>query len=228
MIFIDWYAITSDAVVSLWQDFLAFIPSLIGAIVIFTIGWFVALGIGKLMSEILIRLRFNELFEKTDWKRALEKAKLTVDPSEFLGAIVKWILIIVFLLAAVEILGFYQFTLFLTSVVNYLPNVFIAALIFIVSVIVADIIEKIVVASVEKMNVAYSRFIGIIAKWSIWIFAILAILYQLGVVRVMIQTLFSGLVALVVISFGLAFGLGGKDVAAEILQDLKRKLKGDI
>ena len=101
----DWYSVTINALFDLWQGFLGFIPSLVGAIVIFIIGWFVAIGVGKLVSEILSRLKFNTLFEKTDWQKAFSKAKLDVNPAEFLGAIVKWILVIVFLLAAVEILG---------------------------------------------------------------------------------------------------------------------------
>ncbi|MGB2761965.1 MAG: hypothetical protein WBC21_00260 [Minisyncoccales bacterium] len=224
---LDWYEITFTALRDLWIGFLDFIPALIGALIVFVIGWFVALAIGRLISEILIRIKFNELFERTDWKQALSKAKLNVNPAEFLGAIVKWILVIVFLMAAVEILELPGFAAFLAKVVNYLPNVFVAALIFVVAVIVADILEKIVVAAVEKMRISYSQLVGTVVKWSIWIFAILAILYQLGVVPQMIQTLFGGLVALVVISFGLAFGLGGKDVAAEFLQEWKRKLKGE-
>ena len=223
----DWYSITIDALLNLWQGFLEFIPVLIGAIVIFVIGWFIALGIGKLVTEILSRLKFNTLFDKTDWQKAFSKAKLDVNPSEFLGAIVKWILVVVFLLAAVEILGFQQFTAFLGGIVSYLPNVFIAALIFIVAVIAADITEKLIVAGIEKMRVRHSAFAGTIAKWSIWVFAILAILYQLGVVRPMVQTLFSGIIAFFVISFGIAFGLGGKDVASEILRDCRNRLKGE-
>jgi hypothetical protein len=223
----DWYLVTISALFDLWQGFLGFIPALIGAIIIFLIGWFVALGVGKLVTEILSRLKFNTLFEKTDWQKAFSKAKLDVNPAEFLGAIVKWILVVVFLLAAVEILGLPQFTAFLGGIVSYLPNVFVASLIFIVAVIAADISEKIVVAGIEKMKVEHSALAGTIVKWAIWVFSILAILYQLGVVRPMVQTLFSGIVAFFVIAFGLAFGLGGKDVAAEILQDVKAKLKND-
>ncbi len=227
MVFTNWAEITFEKLGELWLGILDFIPALIGALVVFVIGWFIALAIGRLISEILIRIKFNELFERTDWKQALEKAKLNVNPAEFLGAIVKWILVIVFLMAAVEILELPGFAAFLERVVNYLPNVFVAALIFVVAIIVADIVEKIVVAGVEKMRVGYSQFIGAIVKWAIWIFAILAVLQQLRVVPEMIQALFTGLVALIVISLGLAFGLGGKDVAAELLQDWKRKLKGE-
>ncbi len=221
----DMVIITTDALQGLVQGFLNFIPLLLGAIIVFIIGWIIAVAVGKITATALTRLKFNELFNKSDWQRSFEKAKLTVNPSEFLGAIVKWILVIVFLSASAEILGLTQFAVFLTTIVNYLPDVFVAALIFVVAVILADIAEKIVVASTAKMEVGYSSLVGIIAKWSIWIFAILAILYQLGVVRPMIQTLFAGFITMFAIAFGLAFGLGGKNVAAEILEDLKEKFK---
>jgi small-conductance mechanosensitive channel len=226
MLIQSWAETTTVALQNLWQGFLNFIPALIGAIVIFIIGWFIAIGIGKLIAEILIRLKFNKLFDKAGWREALEKAELKVNAAEFIGGIVKWILVIVFLLAAVEILGFVQFADFLKSVLGYLPNVIIAALIFVVTVILVDIVEKVVRAAVEKVRVGYGQMVSAIIKWSIWFFAVLAILYQLGIARPFMETLFTGLVAMLVIALGIAFGLGGKDVAAEILGDLKRKLRG--
>lgn len=220
----DWYLITLQALQNLWQGFLIFVPKLIGAIIVFIIGWFIALGVARLITEILRRIKFNRIFERGAWKRALEKAEIKIDISEFIGAIGKWILVIIFLLAAVEILGFVQFADFLRRVISWLPNLLIAVLIFIVTVILADILEKISRAAVEGIRVGYARLVGAIVRWSIWVFAIIAILYQLGIVRPFMETLFTGFVALLVISFGIAFGLGGKDVAAEILQNLKKKL----
>jgi len=162
-----------------------FLPKLIGAIIVFIIGWFISVGIGKLVAEILKRLRFNSIFERGCWKEALEKAELKVDPSGFVGAIVKWVLVIVFLLAAVEILGMVQF----------------AGL------------------------VGYGKLVGSIVKWAIWIFAILAILMQLKIAVELILTLFTGFVVMVAIAGGIAFGLGGKEMAGEILQTLRDKLR---
>ena len=81
-------------------------------------------------------------------------------------------------------------------------------------------------AVVNKMGVSCANVLGIIVRWAVWIFAILAILSQLGVAREIIQILVSGFVALIVISAGIAFGLGGKDIAKETLEELKTKLKG--
>jgi len=222
---LDWYTVTVQALQGLWQAFLNFIPALVGAIIVFVFGWFVAIGIGKLITEILKRIRFNQIFEKGGWKNALEKAEIKVDAAGFIGAIIKWVLVIVFLLAAVEILGLGQFANFLQGVLNYLPNVIVAALIFVVTVIVVDIVEKIVRAAVESIKVGYGQMISAVVKWSIWVFAILAIFYQLGIARPFMETLFQGIVAMLVIALGVSFGLGGKDVAAEILQDLRKKLK---
>lgn len=226
---LDWYTITIGALLDLWSGFLQLLPKLIGALIIFLVGWLIATGIGTLVTEILKRLKFNQIFEREVWKEALAKAELKVDAAGFIGAIVKWILVIVFLMAAVEILGLVAFAGFLTTVLGYLPNVFVAALIFVVTVIIADIVEKIVRAGVESTKVGYGRIVSSIAKWAIWIFAIMAILRQLLIAPRMVDTLFNalvyGVVALLVIALGIAFGLGGRDVAAEILQNLKKKLK---
>jgi small-conductance mechanosensitive channel len=222
----DWASVTIEALQNLWQGFLNFIPALIGAIIVFAIGWFISVGIGKLVSELLRRLKFNRIFERGVWKEALEKAEFKVDAADFIGALVKWVLVIVFLLAAIEILGLTEFAGFLTAVLAYLPNVVVAAFIFVAAVIIADLLEKVVRATVESIKVGYGHIVGVIIRWSIWIFAILAILIQLGVAPTLINTLFAGLVAVIVISAGLAFGLGGKEIATDVLRDLYRKLKG--
>ena len=224
--FLDWYTLTIQSLQNLWQAFMGFVPALIGAIIVFVIGWFISVGVGRLITEILRKIKFNQIFEKGSWDDVLAKADIKVDVSGFIGAIIKWVLVIVFLLAAVEILGFVQFASFLNRVLAYLPNVIVAALIFVVTVIVVDIVEKVVRVAVESIKIGYGQMISAVVKWSIWIFSIMAILYQLGIARPFMETLFQGLVAILVISLGIAFGLGGKEVAAEILQDLKRKLKG--
>ena len=132
-----WSIITIQALQTAWQGFLLFLPKLIGAIIVFLIGWFISIGIGRLIAEILRRLKIDRIFERTGWKEALEKAELKVNVSEFIGAIFKWILVIVFLLASVEILGLTQFADFLRKVVSWLPNLIVAIAVFVVAIIVA-------------------------------------------------------------------------------------------
>ncbi len=221
----DWSSITVQALQNLWEGFLKFLPKLIGALIIFIVGWFIAVWVGKLIAEVLKRLRFDRLFEKTKWDEALRKADFKMKMSDFIGGIVKWVLVIVFLLVTVEVLGAGAFAGFLKAIVAWLPNLLVAAAIFVVTVIVADFAEKLTQAIVGKMNVGYTKFVGGIVKWAIWVFALLAILGQLGVAREIVQTLIQGFVALLVISSGLAFGLGGRDLAKDILEGFRKRLR---
>ncbi len=221
----NWLQLTGKALEDLLIGAINFLPAIIGALVVLIIGWVIAVVLAKATAEILRRLKFNKIFENSTWEKAFEKAEITVDPSSFIGAIVKWILVIVFLLVAVEILGLVQFAAFLQDVLEYLPNVLAAAAIFVATVIIADISEKIIRASVESAKIGYGHMAGLIVRCSIWTFAILAILIQLQVAPSLIEILLQGIVGLIVIAGGLAFGLGGKDIAAEILRDLKEKIK---
>jgi hypothetical protein len=222
---VNLYDTTTMALTDLWQGILDFVPSLFGALVIFLIGWYISAGIGKLIAEVLKRLKFNKIFEKGSLRTALEKADFKVDASEFVGAICKWILVIVFLSAAVEILGFTQFAIFLSGVIAYLPNVVVAILILVIAAVISDIFEKIVRAAIEGTGIGYAQLAGAIVKWSIWIFAIMAILYQLNIAAELIQTLFTGIVGLIVIAGGIAFGLGGKDAAADVIEYVRSHIK---
>src|SRR3989338_1415838 len=223
---LDWYSVTIDALQNLWQGFVAFVPALIGAVIVFVVGWSISVGLGKLIAEILKKIRFNQIFEKGNWDEALAKADIKVDASAFIGAIVKWVFVVVFLMAAVEVLGLKGFAGFLGNIIGYLPNVVVAAFILVVTVIITDILEKVVRAAVESIKVGYGQVVAAIIRLSIWIFAILAILIQLQVAPSLIQTTFSKISVIMVIAAGLAFGLGGKEVATDILRDLYKKLKG--
>ncbi len=223
---LDWYKITFQSLQELWNAVVSFIPQLVGALIVFIIGWFISVAVGKVVADILRRLKFNQIFAREHFKEALERAELKVDPSKFIGGIFKWVLVIVFLLAAVDSLGFSQFGTFLQMVLRYLPNVLVASFIFVVAVIIADIVEKILRATIESAQLGSGHFVALIVKWSIWVFAGIAILLQLQVAKDFLLFVLQGIVGFLVVAAGLAFGLGGRDVAAEILQDLKRKLKG--
>jgi len=222
---LDWGQETANSLIGIWQDFIDFIPALIGAIIVFLIGWIIAVALGQVVAEVLKRIKFNKIFETGEWKKALEKADIKVDASAFIGAIIKWVLLIIFLVVAIKILGFKELEDFFNKVLAYLPNVVVAAFMFVVAVIIADIVEKLVRAAVEGAKMGSGPMVGAIIKWSIWILAIFAILLQLGIAQTLITTIIQGIVALIVIAGGIAFGLGGKDAAAEVIKDLKNKLR---
>ncbi len=201
-----------------------FIPKLIVAIFVFVIGWLIASLVGKLVSEILTRLKLNQLFERTGWKDAFERADIRVNPSEFIGAIFKWILVIVALQLMVEILGLPQFAALLERFISWIPNLIVAIAILIVAIILAEILQKIIKASAQKIGVKYVGILGGIVRWGIYLLAIFAILLQLNIATQIVNALVFGFVATFTLAFGLAFGLGGKEAAAKIIEDIRKKL----
>jgi len=221
----DWYTVTVNALLNLWQGFLLFMPSLLGAAVIFLAGLLVSALVGKWSAKLLEKLRFNKIFDRDSWRDAFNKANVKIKASEFVGQLLRWILTLVFLSASVEILGLYQFAAFLTGILAYLNNVIIAALIFVVTAIVVDIVVKLIVTTGESAKFSRSKMAGEMARWSIWVFAAMAIIHQLGVATRLIEILFTGIVMLLVIAGGLAFGLAGKDAASEIIRDIRDRMR---
>ena len=211
------------------QDLVSFVARFILAIVVFVIGYLISVGIGSVITEILKSVKFNKLFEKEGWSKALQRANINVNPSEFIGAIFKWVFVITSLLLAVDILKLVQFGAVLANVLNYLPNVVVAALIFVVAVIISDIVEKVIRVTVEKMKFSHGYLASSIVRWAIWIFTIFLVLNQLLPQNVLIETLYNaivyGVVGAIALGVALAIGLGGKDTASEIIQDIKRKIE---
>src|SRR3989344_7313059 len=226
MIYNEWFL---EVIQPFLQGLVVFVADLVLAIIVFVIGYLISNVIGKVITEILKSLKFNKLFEKEGWSQALQRANINVHPAEFIGAIFKWVFVIVSLLLAVDILQLAQFGSILSQILNYLPNVVAAALIFVVAVIISDIIEKIIRVGVEKMKIGHGYLAASIVKWAIWIFTIFLILDQLLPNSVLIQTLYMaivwGIVGAVALGVAIAIGLGGKETAAEIISDMWRKIE---
>ncbi len=222
---VDWTSITIDTMVNLWQSFLLYLPNLILGMLILIFGWFLATGLEKLTVQVLKKMKLDDFFDKEEWKKVMEKAKIKINVSKFVGSIVKWIISIIILWIATGIFGLVIFAEFMGDIIRYIPNVIVASLIFVVAVILADFLSKIVVVAMEKAKFEYTTMAGEIVRWSIWFFAIFAILIELRIARELILIFFSGAVALMVIAGGLAFGLGGKDIAAEVLNSVRKGLK---
>lgn len=223
---VSWIEVTQQALISVWEEVLLFLPRLLAALVVFIIGWILAKMVYKVVSEILTRIKFDKIFEKAGWLDALEKAEIKTKPAEFVGEICKWIILIVFLVSALKVLfvGYILDLGFLDKIVGWLPNLVVAVIIFVVATIIADILGKVIRVSLEKSAIAYSKLIGNGVKWAIYILAGLMILRQLGVTPTIIDLIVTGFIGTFMLAFGIAFGLGGKEIAAEILRELKKKI----
>ncbi len=222
MIVQTWGDVLIASFQQLWEGVIGFVPRFIVAVIVFVVGWVIAVALGRVVAQAIRSLKVDKALEGLGVDEPLSRAGIRLDAGAFIGGLVKWFVVVVFLAATVEVLGLTQVTTFLQEVVVvYLPNVFVAALILVAAALIADATGRVVMGSAKAANLPSAGFLGGVSRWAIWIFAILAALYQLGVAGPFVQTLFTGFVAALALSLGLAFGLGGKDTAARFLERLR-------
>lgn len=227
MLLQTWGDVFSVSFQNLWLGVVSFVPSLIVAIIIFIVGWVVGSVVGKAIAQVIASLKIDNLFRGTGLEEALNKAGFRLSVGGFFGGLVKWFIIIVFLMTSLEIVGLSQVNEFLREVVlSYLPNVIIAAFVLVIASVVADAMRKVVVGSAKAANVRSANMLGTVTVYAIWIFAFIIALSELGIAVQFMQILFTGIIAMLAIAGGLAFGLGGRDAAARTIDHVKNDMQG--
>ena len=227
MLIQTWADVLRQSFQEVWTNFAIFIPKFIVAAIIFVIGWMVGAILGRLVAQVVAALKIDNALKSAGLDEIAERGGFKLSAGGFLGGLVKWFIIIVFLVASLDVLGLSQVNLFLQNVVLlYLPQVIVAVLILLLSVVIAEFVRDVIIGAARTAGIGGANFLGNTAKWAIWIFAFLAALGQLGVAAAFLQTLFAGVVIALSLAFGLAFGLGGQETAARSLDKLRREISG--
>ena len=198
--------------------FLAAIPLVIGALLIILIGWIISNILARIVREILERAGADRLFAEHGGQVYGTRSS-AFQPSVVTSEIVKWIVRFIFLVAAANVLGLTQVSVLLNDVLLWIPNLIVAAVILLIAPLLARFVRGAIEVGAGQMGFSNAPLLGRVAEIAIVAFAVLIAINQLGIAADLINILFIGLVAAVALAFGLAFGLGGRDVAARITQD---------
>jgi hypothetical protein len=226
MVLQTWSDVFAQTFQTLWLQVAFIAPKIITALLVFIIGWIVAHVISSIVSQIIRGLRVDSALRSIGVEEAVEHTGMKLDSGKFLGLLIRWFIVVGFLIVSVNVLGLSDVNVFLGQIVGYLPRVFIAAVILLIAAIVGQLAQKVVVGSGKATGVPSAQFAGVVARWSIWIFALLIACQQLLIAPEFVQTLYSGIIAMLALAGGLAFGLGGKETAGKILADLHREITG--
>jgi hypothetical protein len=214
--------IVRTSLLTLWGKVAGFVPQLVAAIVVFLVGWLIAVLLGKLAWHVIRVIRLDRGLEAVGFKKVWERSGYKLNTPFFFYELVKWFFIVVFLMAATDILNLVQVTQFLRTVVSYIPNVIIAALVLLIGALVARFLEGLVRGSVKAAQLVSANVLGSLTKWAVLIFSLLVALNQLKVADEIIRIVIIGVVAAASIALGLAFGLGGKVHAEEFIAKMRR------
>ena len=217
----DWTQILNYSFQTIWVEFISVAPKILVALLILIAGWIIASLLKQVTERVFKTLKVDSALNAAGVDVLSRKTGYSLNSGAFVGTLVKWFVIIVFFVAALDVLNLEQATAFLSAVaLGYLPKVIVAVLILLGGFILASFTEKIVVAGVKATDVTSPGILGKFAHYAIVIFTVLAALNQLEIAPELVQMLFAGLVFGCSLSFGLAFGLGGKEAAANYLRRL--------
>ena len=216
------------ALAVVWTNLLSYIPKLVFGILLFAIGWLIAIILGRVVSQLVNALKVDKAFEAAGLDDFFKHAGFKLNAASLFGGFFKWATIIVFFTLTLEILQLDQVSYFMwNQVLPFLPKVVIAALIVIIGAVVADKLKDAILGAARATGIKSAKLVAGLAKWAVWVLAILAALTQIDVATFIIQTFMTGFVFAASLAFGLSFGLGGKEEAARYLAKLRKELSDD-
>jgi hypothetical protein len=220
---LEWDNLIAEPVRQMLTRILAYLPVLLGALIILIVGWIVAKAIRRIIDWLLKVVRFDTLEDKAGISEILRKGDLDISAREVVSGIVYWLIIIMVLVMAVDALGLPKASDILASLFAYIPKVIAALLVLVVAMFLASFVSGIVRMAAENAKLPKSELLAGISQWAIIIFAATIALEQLGIAPLLVTATFNIILGGICLALALAFGLGGKDAAARYLEELKKR-----
>lgn len=196
----------------------AFLPRFISGLIVLVLGIIIASFLKQIILQLFKFIKLEAMLKKY----GVPETREGVNWSNILAELVRWFVIILFLVPTAEVWKLEQFVEVLNRLLAFIPNVIIAVLLLLVGFVIARLVYDVLRASLHGLSPDSARNVARAGKWAVLVFVFLVVLNQLGIASDLIRILFAGIVAMIALAGGLAFGLGGKDFAAEILEKIKK------
>jgi len=218
----DWGQAIMTSVAGALALFLMAIPRIIGFLVIILIGWIVAGLLSRAVATLLRTVHFNELAQRSGFTGFVRSMGVHTDASGVLALVVNWFVRLIVLVVAFDALGLPAVSQVLQQLLLWIPNLVVALVVLVMAGLAANALYSIVRGAAAQAGLSNPSMLATIARIAVWTFAIVIAVNQLGIATTLVNTLFMGVVAALALGFGLAFGLGGRDTASQIVQDWYR------
>jgi hypothetical protein len=194
------------------------IPKIIGFALILIAGWFVAALIEKGLAAVLRTIRFNELAQRAGLADFVQKMGVDTDPAGMIGLVVKWFVRLIALVVAFDALGLPAVSDVLRQLLLWLPNVVVALVVLVIGGLAARALSNVVRGTASEAGISNADFLAKLSSLVVWAFAIVVAVNQIGIATALVNTLFMAVVGALALALGLAFGLGGRETAGEIVR----------
>ncbi len=206
----------------------AYIPRVIFAILIATFGVILGNYVRDLIVKALRLVKFEQLVQDTKFQLFLKKAEVTHKLEDVIATLAKWIIVITFFISATNVAGLSSVAEVLTGVLSYVPSVVSAVLVLALGVLLAGLVEGLVKGSLSSIDIKTARLMGKVSSYTVVTIATLAALSELNIAASFINILFIGFVSMLSLGFGLAIGLGAKDVVGKILERWYKQIQKEL
>jgi len=221
----NWQEAVFVAAANIFTQFFNFLPSLLGALLIFVLGLILAKWAKIIIVKVLSAVKLDKISRKIGLEPFLSQADIKLKAEVIIGEIARWLIIIVFFIAGVNVLGLTTVGSVLASVLSYVPNIVSAILILTIGVLLAGLVEGLIKGAVNQIDPKTGRLLSKVASHLVVIVAALAAINELGIAQSLINILFIGIITTLALGIGLAIGLGAKDLVSKMLMDWYNKGK---
>jgi hypothetical protein len=196
----------------------AAVPRILGFVVILLVGWFVASLIAKAVGALLRAVRFNDLAQRAGFTGFVKKMGVDSDASGFLADLAKWFVRLIVLVVAFDALGLPAVSDVLRQLLLWLPNLVVAMVVLVLAGLAAEALGNLLRASTAQAGFQNPEVLARVAKVAVWAFAIVVAVNQIGVATTLVNTIVMATVGALALALGLAFGLGGRETAADLVK----------
>jgi small-conductance mechanosensitive channel len=219
----SWTQVALKSLTALGESLMTTIPSIIGALLLLLVGWILAKAFSYTIGKSLKLVGTDKLMEKANFEKFLNKAKIEMPLSKFIGKVVYWVIMLLFFVVAADSLGWAVVSQSLSDLIAYLPKLFSGIAIFVIGLYIANFVKVSLRGIFDSMNVASGNIVSSFAFYIIVVILTLTALNQAGVDTHVITSNVSILLAGIVLAFAVSFGLGSRDVLKNILSSFYSK-----
>lgn len=212
----SWDAVV-ESFTNAWHNTIAVAPQVVAMVVVVVLGYVIARLVGRFATTLAEKLGLQTAAEQSGLAQSMHRVGIQRNVSDIVGTIVFWLLMLVFLMAGFNILGFESLTKPMESIVAYIPKLLLATVVVVVGLLVASFLRGVVATSADRVGISYAEHLANGCYYAFALLTFIAAFNQIGVQFELLNQLILIAAGAVAVGFGLAFGLGGRDVMAGIL-----------
>jgi len=220
------FAVAGASLATLMGWLLLGVRNVISFLVILLVGWIIAGVVSTIVLFLLRRARFNDFLQRSGAAELIRRTGVTADPAAVVAEAIKWLVRLVFLVAASDTVGLSDVSLMIRQLLYWIPKLVAAIVVLMIGGLLANVFSRLVRGATSDAGIGSPEFLATLARVAVWGAAIIVAANQIGVGQMLVNVLFIGLVFALSLAFGLAFGLGGRDTAAQILSVLYARNAG--